>query len=129
MCIGETLWVPLCTYEHPNGVLIPDPLWGPVTLRFSFRSRTFSLRLPGSLTTPKGWYHTPKGCDNETFNAYTRVSCNFGQFEPFFSLNLRVGFVAKIVGLFFRIGSLRGLVTPSGSNFVAKIVNFSHFNC
>ena len=29
--------------------------------------------------------------------------------------------LAKIVRLFFRIGSLRGLVTPSGANFVAKI--------
>ena len=26
VCIGETLWVPLCTYEHPNGVLIPAPV-------------------------------------------------------------------------------------------------------
>ena len=127
---GDPCGVPLCTYEHPNGVLIPTPKglvyatlhkprrvcvpdpvgvrlryvflfvvarsafgfpaplppegWyrtplgsgntnpegvgiryvtqtpkglctgprrGPVTLRFSFRSRTVSLRLPGSLTT------------------------------------------------------------------------------
>ena len=34
VCIGETLWVPLCTYEHPVGVLIPDP-YG-VRLRYVF---------------------------------------------------------------------------------------------
>ena len=51
----------------------------PIRIRHSERAayffsyRTVSLRLPGSLTTPSGWYHTPKGCDNETFNARTRV--------------------------------------------------------
>ena len=49
---GDPYGVPLCTYEHPFGVLIPDPLRGPVTLRFSFRSRTVNLRLTGYLTTP-----------------------------------------------------------------------------
>ena len=44
---------PLCTYEHPLGAHT-GPRRGPVTLRFFFCSRTVSLRLPGSLTTPFG---------------------------------------------------------------------------
>ena len=39
--------------QTPKG-LCTGPLRGPVKLRFSFSSRTVSLRLSGSLTTPKG---------------------------------------------------------------------------
>ena len=51
-------------YAHmstPNGGAHTGPRRGPVTLRFLFSYRTVSLRLPGSLTTPKGWYRTPLG--------------------------------------------------------------------
>ena len=58
MCIGETLWVPLCTYEHPTGAHT-GPQRGPVKLRFIFRSRTVSLRLPGSLPHPSGVVYQP----------------------------------------------------------------------
>ena len=51
-----------CSYRTPYGVrlryvtqtpkgLCTGPLRGPVKLRFSFSSRTVTLRLPGSLTT------------------------------------------------------------------------------
>ena len=66
---GDPIGVPLCTYEHPYGVLIPDPVGvryhtptGCDTLRFIFSYRTVSLRLPGSLTTPEGGGTTPFGC-------------------------------------------------------------------
>ena len=44
---------------------------------------------------------TLRGCDNETFNAHTRVSCNFGQFEPIYKQIERLGFVAKIASFSF----------------------------
>ena len=81
---------------------------------FSFRSRTVSLRLPGSLTTPKG-------CDNETFNAHTRVSCNFGLFEPVSGYFVRQGFGQNCASFLFVSHTEGVLITPSGSNFVAKI--------
>ena len=50
MGVGETLWVPLRTHEHPTGAHTGTPR-GSGYVKFYFRSRTLSLRLPGSLTT------------------------------------------------------------------------------
>ena len=58
MCVGETLRVPLRTYEHPNGVLIPDPTGsGYVTILFVSHAQPTASRL----TTTQGWYRTLRG--------------------------------------------------------------------
>ena len=71
----------------------------PIRIRHSERAAYFlfvSHGQPSASRLPyhplRGWYHTPSGCDNETFNAHTRVSCNFGLFEPVSGLILRQGF-------------------------------------
>ena len=88
---------------------------------FFFSYRTVSLRLPGSLTTPKGVVSHPEGCDNETFNAHTRVSCNLGLFEPVSGYFVRQGFGQNCSIFSFRIAHRRCAYNPSGSNFVDKI--------
>ena len=70
------------------------------------------------VTTPSGWYHTPKGCDNETFNAHTRVSCNFGLFEPVSGYFVRQGF-GQNCGHYFLWKPLRG--DPSGQENRPKL--------
>ena len=107
---GDPYGVPLCTYEHPVGVLIPTPS-GLVSGSFSFSYRTVSLRLPGSYTNPfGGWYRTPSGSGNATFNAHTRVRTrvrnNFGHFSRYLGQNCRL--------VSFSTGTLRGLLTPKG---------------
>ena len=68
---GDPYGVPLCTYEHPYGVLIPDP-YGVrlryVTLFFFVVARS-AFGFPAPLPTPSGLvpdpvgvrYHTPVG--------------------------------------------------------------------
>ena len=58
MCIGETLWVPLCTYEHPNGVLIPDPIGGRLRYVFLFVAARSAFGFPAPDTLR---VHTPSG--------------------------------------------------------------------
>ena len=81
VCIGETLWVPLCTHEHPTGAHTVPNGYGYVTFLFVSHAQPTASRLPYH---PFGGGITPEGCDKETFNARTRVhvrvACNFGPF-------------------------------------------------
>ena len=119
---------PPCAYEHPRRGAHTNPE-GVGKWRLFFSYRTVSLRLPGSHTNPfgvgnkipKGFYyvtnHPPKGGDNETFNAHTRVSCYFGLFEPVSGLILRQGFgqnCGQNCSFFSLTGSLRGRFNPNG---------------
>ena len=99
----------------------------PIRIRHSERAAYFlfvSHGQPSASRLPyhplRGWYHTPKGCDNETFNAHTRVSCNFGLFEPVSGLILRQGFGLNCI-FFLSTGSLRGLFNPSGTILWPKL--------
>ena len=97
----------------------------------SFRSRTVTLRLPGSLTTPKGWYHTLRGVI--TRRLMRAHACNFGQFEPIYKQIERLGFVAKIVKFVAKIASFSfdrlpsGPFNPSGTILWPKMLKTSIF--
>ena len=105
MCIGETLWVPLCTYEHPNGVLIPVPVGG--RLRYvSFCSRTVIRRLPGSLTTLRV-VPDPYGSGITLRLTRTRVYVQFWPFWLRFKSFCAAAFWPKLYG-FFLFFSLTG---------------------
>ena len=122
-------------------MLIPDPEGvryqpeGLVRGSFSFRIARSAFGFPARIPTPfGGWYRTPKGsgnkipkgfyyvtnhprrgCDNETFNAHTHMSCNFGLFEPVSGLILRQGFgqnCGQNCSFFSLTGSLRGRFNP-----------------
>ena len=132
---GDPYGVPLCTYEHPYGVLIPDPRRGPVTLRFIFfRSRTVSLRLPGSLTTPSGWYRTRWGPVYATCKCTCTCTCTCTyKFWPFWMLikSFCAGaFLAKIVLLSFLWPAPFGdrYHTPSGCDiYTSRVYSFHRY--
>ena len=100
----------------------------PIRIRHSERAAYFSFRIarsafgfPAPLPPPKGVVSHPSGCDNETFNGHTRVSCNFGLFEPFSGHFVRQGCGQKCACFSFRIAHRRCAYNPLGSNFVDKI--------
>ena len=51
---GDPIGVPLCTYEHPKGVLIPDPVGVRLRYVFFFRIARSAFGFPAPLPPPKG---------------------------------------------------------------------------